>query len=70
MWWRAWCTTAYAGERIHGNHIDVDVAVSGARSQVVLVRADDGTLRLHPLPGWIHADPPHPTDRPPRQRRR
>lgn len=65
MWWKAWCMTRYEGERIHGNHIDVDVAVSGARSQVILIRADDGTLRLHPLPGWLHAEEILPADRHP-----
>ncbi len=60
LWWKAWCMTRYENERIHDDHLDVGVSVAGARSQVVLVRADDGTLRLHPLPGWVHAAPAQP----------
>lgn len=57
IWWKAWCMTRYDGERVHGDHIDVAVSISGARSQVILVRAEDGTLRIHTLPGWVHAEP-------------
>lgn len=64
MWWKAWCMTRYEGERPHGNHLDVDITVMGARSQVILVRADDGTLRLHPMPGWLHADQTRPATPP------
>jgi hypothetical protein len=63
LWWQAWTQTRYAGERVHGDHLDVEVQVAGAFSQVILVRADDGTLRLHPLPGWVHAEPPASDER-------
>jgi hypothetical protein len=61
IWWKAWCNTRYASERVHDDHLDVEVQVYGAGSQVILVRADDDTLRIHPLPGWVHADPARPT---------
>jgi hypothetical protein len=62
LWWKAWTQTRYAGERVHDDHLDVEVAVSGAFSQVILVRTDDGTLRLHPLPGWVHAEQAPPAE--------
>ena len=35
--YQAWKKTRYAGERVHGNHIHVDLEIAGARTEVVLV---------------------------------
>jgi hypothetical protein len=49
MWVQAWRDTRYAGEKDHGDHIHVDVAVGYSRSAIVLVRAGK-YLKIAPNP--------------------
>ena len=56
MWVQAWKNTEYRGERDCGDHIHVDVAVSGVPSAVVLVR-DGKFLRIHPRPSMFNCPP-------------
>ena len=39
MWGQAWAATLYSRERLHGDHIHVEVTVRGIPSEIVLVRA-------------------------------
>jgi hypothetical protein len=52
MWPRAWSGTKFVSSREHADHIHVAVKVQNAASEVVLVR-QDGSLKLHPRPGFF-----------------
>jgi hypothetical protein len=39
MWYHAWAETRYSKERIHGDHIHVEVTVHDIPSEIVLVHA-------------------------------
>ena len=49
----AWTHTVYAGDRVHDDHIHVDVMVDDARSEVVLVREGE-FLKLPKHPERYH----------------
>ena len=41
MWVQAWAATRYSKERVHGDHIHVEVMVQGVPSEIVLVYAGE-----------------------------